>query len=187
MTPSAARLPYILAGVVLVVAVGLAWVERDDSPVAPGAPAPAFEAHDLNGEPVRLEDYRGRVVLLNIWATWCFPCRTEMPSMQRLHDEYEGTDFEVVAVSIDEASGSGTGGRGGVREKIRAFADSLGLTFEILHDPSGGIQEAYRAVGVPESFVIGRDGVIYRRVPGATRWDTPEHRELVDRLLEDGA
>lgn len=187
MTPSASRLPYVLAGAVLVVAVALAWIEGEDPPVAPGAPAPAFVAHDLDGDPVRLQDYRGRVVLLNIWATWCFPCRTEMPSMQRLYEEYEGTDFEIVAVSIDEASGSGMDGRGGAGEKIRAFADSLGLTFDILHDPSGGIQEAYRAVGVPESFVIGRDGVIYRRVPGATRWDAPENRELVDRLLADGA
>lgn len=185
MTLSGSRLPYVLAGVVLVVAVGLAWIERDASSVTPGSPAPDFEAHDLNGDPVSLDDYGGRVVLLNIWATWCFPCRTEMPSMQRLHEEYEGTDFHIVAVSIDEAGGEGRAG-GGVRRKIRAFADSLGLSFQILHDPSGRIQEAYRTVGVPESFVIGRDGTIYHKVPGATRWDTPENRALVDRLLAVG-
>lgn len=187
MTSTASRLPYVLAGAVLVVAVGLAWVQRDPSSGAvPGSQAPSFQAHDLSGNPVALEDFEGRVVLLNIWATWCFPCRVEMPSMERLYREYEGTDFEIVAVSIDAPTGESDAldRPGG---DIGAFADSLGLSFPILHDPSGRISDAYRAVGVPESFLIGRDGIIYRRVPGATEWDTDENRELVDRLLETGA
>lgn len=187
MTTTASRLPYVLAGAVLVVAVGLAWVQRDPSAGAvPGSPAPSFQAHDLSGDPVTLEDFEGRVVLLNIWATWCHPCRVEMPSMERLYREYEGTDFEIVAVSIDApARESDALDRPG--GDIEAFADSLGLSFRILHDPSGRISDVYGAVGVPESFLIGRDGIIYRRVPGATEWDTDENRELVDRLLEAGA
>ncbi|MFP3947604.1 MAG: peroxiredoxin family protein [Gemmatimonadota bacterium] len=187
MTSTASRLPYVLAGAVLAVAVGLAWVRGNPSAVAgPGSPAPAFEAHDLNGRPVSLDDFEGRVVLLNIWATWCYPCRVEMPSMQRLYDEYRGTDFEIVAVSIDAANGASDdmdrpGG------DIGAFADSLDLSFRILHDPTGRIQEVYQTTGVPESFLIGRDGVIHRRVLGATEWDTPENRQLVERLLEQGA
>lgn len=187
MTSIAPRLPYVLAGAVLTVAVALAWVQRDPSAVAgPGSPAPSFQAHDLEGTPVTLDDFEGRVVLLNIWATWCHPCRVEMPSMQRLYEDYRDTDFEIVAVSIDAAPGR-TDGLERPGGDIEAFADSLGLTFRILHDPSGGIQEAYRTTGVPESFLIGRDGIVYRRVLGATEWDTPENRALVERLLERGA
>lgn len=187
MTSTASRLPYVLAGAVLAVAVGLAWVQREPSARAgPGSPAPHFEAHDLSGTPVSLDDFEGRVVLLNIWATWCYPCRVEMPSMQRLHEEYRGTDFEIVAVSIDAANGE-TDEMDRPGGDIGAFADSLGLSFRILHDPTGRIQEAYQTTGVPESFLIGRDGVIYRRVLGATEWDTAENRRLVDRLLEQGA
>ena len=187
MTSTASRLPYILAGAVLAVAVGLAWVQREPSAgPAPGSPAPSFEAHDLSGAPVSLDDFAGRVVLLNIWATWCYPCRVEMPSMERLYEEYRDNDFEIVAVSIDATNG-GADAMGRPGGDIGAFADSLGLSFRILHDPSGRIQEAYQTTGVPESFLIGRDGVVYRRVLGATEWDTAENRQLVERLLEQGA
>lgn len=186
MSSRSSRLPYLLAGVAVVLVVALAWASRGRfTPVRPGEPAPSFQAHDLQRNPVNLEDYRGQVVLLNVWATWCPPCREEMPSMQRLYESYRGRDFEVVAVSVDAREGQTdeAGRRGG---DIEAFADSLGLTFDILHDPSGGIQDTYQMTGVPESFVIGRDGVIYQRVTGATEWDAPQHRALIDRLLADG-
>ncbi len=184
MIGSSSRLPYLLAGAALLLSIGLAWAGRDSfTSVTPGEDAPAFEAHDLEGRPVELDDYRGRVVLLNVWATWCPPCREEMPSMQRLYDEYEDEDFEIVAVSVDAERGtSDTFGRAG--GNVAAFVDSLDLTFQILHDPAAKIQRQYQMTGLPESFLIGRDGTIYRRVTGATEWDTPDHRELIDRLLE---
>lgn len=178
------RFPYFAAGLGLALVVLFAWVNRDRlSPVVPGAAAPSFQVTDLTGQPVALEDYRGRVVLLNVWATWCAPCRHEMPSMQRLYDELRGEDFEILAVSVDAASGSrdAYGRPGG---NISAFADSLGLDFPILHDPRGGIQGTYQTTGVPESFLIGKNGVIYRKVAGATDWDAPQYVALIRRLLE---
>ena len=184
MSSKPSRLPYLVAAVGVLTVVALAWAGRGHfRPVGPGMPAPSFEAHDLTKEPAGLEDFRGEVVLLNVWATWCPPCREEMPSMQRLYEAYEGRDFEVVAVSVDAREGE-TDEFGRPGGDIGAFADSMGLTFPILHDPSGRIQEVYQMTGVPESFVIGRDGVIYKRVTGATEWDAAEHRELIDRLLD---
>lgn len=183
MSSRTSRLPYLFAGIAVVAVVAVAWANRGRlTPVGPGTAAPAFEAHDLQRNPASLEDFRGDVVLLNVWATWCPPCREEMPSMQRLYESYEGRDFEVVAVSIDAREGK-TDDFGRPGGDIQAFADSLGLTFPILHDPSGEIQDIYKMTGVPESFVIGRDGMIYKRVTGATEWDAPDHRELIDRLL----
>ncbi len=141
-----------------------------------GSRAPSFTAMTLDSMPREksLSDYSGDVVLLNLWATWCAPCRVEMPSIQSLHDAYAERGLKVVAVSVDA---------GGTEEQIRAFADSLGLTFEILHDSTGGIQRAYLTTGVPETVVIGRDGIIRKRVRGAIHWDSPANRALVEQLL----
>lgn len=146
-------------------------------PVTVGVDAPGFAAATLSQPAGRktMEDYRGDVVLLNIWATWCGPCRVEMPSMQRLHDEYAPGGLKIVAISIDEA---------GTEAQIREFAQEYGLTFEILHDPNGHIQRAYQTTGVPETFVIGRDGTIRKKVIGAANWHSDANRALVRSLLE---
>jgi len=182
MKRSFLRSPYLWAVLSVGVLVLVAWMGRESyRPVITGSPAPDFAA-DLDGERVRLADYRGRVVLLNVWATWCAPCREEMPSMQRLYDSLEGEDFEILAVSVDAPVGeSDEFGRPG--GDLEAFADELGLTFPILHNPSGDIQRIYQTTGVPESFVIGRDGTIYKKVAGPTQWDATVNEELVRRLL----
>lgn len=146
-------------------------------PVTVGVDAPDFAAATLEEPAGRktMADYRGDVVLLNIWATWCLPCRVEMPSMQRLHDEFAPEGLKVVAISIDEA---------GTEAQIRDFAREYALTFEILHDPNGGIQRAYQTTGVPETFVIGRDGTIRKKVIGAANWHSDANRALVRSLLE---
>ena len=176
---------WIVAGVVLLLGalVGAGWLVRDRFlPVEVGSPAPDFTARDLQGRPVSLEDLRGDVVLLNIWATWCPPCREEMPSMQRLHERLGPEGLRIVAVSIDAASGqSDAAGRAG--GDVRAFGKEHGLTFEIWHDPSGEIQEVYRTTGIPETFVIDRNGVIVKKVIGATEWDSDSNVELIRRLL----
>jgi cytochrome c biogenesis protein CcmG/thiol:disulfide interchange protein DsbE len=177
--------PYFVASLLALGVIVFAWVARDRyQPVGPGARAPNFEAMTLDGEVMTLRDYRGQVVLLNIWATWCPPCIREMPSMQRLYELFEGEPFEIVAVSIDAATGrvDAAGNPGG---DIGAFAESLSLTFPILHDPEGTIQRIYRTTGVPESFVIGKDGVIYRKVAGATDWDHEGYVTFIRRLLDD--
>ncbi|MBI4540242.1 MAG: TlpA family protein disulfide reductase [Gemmatimonadetes bacterium] len=178
------RLSFALATAALAGLFLAAWLNRERFlPVDVGSAAPAFQAFDLEGHPVRLSDFAGRVVLLNIWATWCLPCKTEMPSLQRLHEHMADKGFQVVAVSVDARLGdTDVGGRPG--GNIGAFADSLALTFTVLHDPSGRIQDLYRTTGVPESFVIGRDGLIYKKVIGATEWDAPEYQALIERLLE---
>ncbi len=181
------RSPYFWAIVAGVVLVGVAWLGRENyRPVINGAVAPEFSATTMEGEPVTLGDYAGKVILLNIWATWCEPCRREMPSMQRLYESLKGThgaeDFEVLAVSVDMPIGQRdvSGNLGG---DLRAFAEQFHLTFPILHDPSGDIRQIYQATGVPESFVIGKDGLIYKKVAGETQWDAPDNQELVRRLL----
>ena len=172
---------YALVGVVLLIVV--AWLNQDRiQPVTAGTVAPEFEVNDLEGGLARLSDHSGEVVLVNIWATWCLPCRVEMPSMERLYQEIAEDGFEIMAVSIDAALGQfDQAGRPG--GDIEVFADSLGLTFPMLHDPSGGIERLYRTTGVPETFLIGRDGIIYKKVAGGTEWDAPQHKELIQRLL----
>jgi peroxiredoxin len=144
--------------------------------VGVGSRAPEFQAVDLRtGRPATLADYRGRVVLLNVWATWCQPCRIEMPAMERLSRDLASTDFRIVAVSVDEGDSS----------VVNAFAKELGLTFDILHDRSGMIKRSYQTTGVPESFVIDRHGVIVKKVIGAAQWDGPVNQILIRRLLDD--
>ena len=143
-----------------------------------GSTAPEFRAKDLaTGRGATLADYRGKVVLLNLWATWCEPCRVEMPSMQRLYRRLGGPDFRVVAVSIDEEGDS----------VVTAFARELGLTFDILHDQTAAMKRIYQATGVPESWVISRDGVIIKKVIGASEWDGPVNETLIRRLIDDRA
>jgi len=145
-------------------------------PVTAGSKAPDFQAKTVGGVPVTktLADYKGQVVLLNIWATYCIPCRTEMPSIQALHDRYAARGLKVVAVSIDSP---------GFEDEIRKFRDQYGLTFEILYDAPGGIKTAYQTTGVPETFVIGRDGVIRKKVIAADNWDSPANRALFAQML----
>jgi len=178
------RMTYLAAVVVSAAIIGTAWVARDRfTPLGPGATAPAFTFPDLSGNPVALADLRGKVVMVNVWATWCPPCRVEMPSMERLYRAMEGRPFEILAVSIDAPLGrqDAAGRLGG---DLASFADSLGLTFPILHDPEGRIQAIYQTTGVPESFIIGKDGVIYRKVIGAHEWDSPVWIEQIGRLVD---
>ncbi|MCJ7629155.1 MAG: redoxin domain-containing protein [Longimicrobiales bacterium] len=177
------------AGILLAagLVVLMAWVNRDSlNPVVAGGPAPDFATYDLQGTSRSLEDYRGKVVLLNIWATWCTPCKEEMPSMQRLYEEIRDEEFQVLAVSIDRAP-SDYDPKNPLDGKLRAFADSLGLTFTILHDPSGEITTTYQTTGVPESFVLDRDGIIFKKITGPMAWDAPQNVQFIERLLEGGA
>jgi peroxiredoxin len=170
----------IVLGVVALLAGGLFAATRllgdELFPVSVGSGAPRLAARTLDARPrvKTLADYQGQVVLLNVWATWCAPCRDEMPSMQALHESYGASGLRIVAVSVDSP---------GDEQKIRDFARQFGLTFEILHDPSGEIQRIYQTTGVPESFLIGPDGVIRKKVIGAVDWHAAPTRALVASLL----
>ena len=179
------RSAYTFAILGVLVLTAAAWVTRGSRRLpGPGIPAPSFSATTLDGVDVTLEDYLGEVILLNVWATWCPPCREEMPSMELLYRHFQerGEDFTILAVSIDAPTGA-SDAAGNVGGDLRAFAREYGLTFPIPHDPSGEIQKIYYTTGVPESFLIGRDGVISYRMAGATDWNTPERRALVERNL----
>lgn len=144
-----------------------------------GAPFPDFTATDVEtGASMSLSDLEGRIVLLNIWATWCPPCETEMPSMDRLYRELGPEGFSVVAISVDQESTS----------LVRRWVEERGLSFTVLHDRDGRFEESFRSVGVPESFLIDRDGRLVAREIGPRVWDSPEYGGMVRRLLErDGA
>jgi peroxiredoxin len=160
-------------------AAALTRFAGDVARVEVGANAPEFRLPDLaTGDSVSLrERYTGKVTLVNIWATWCVPCRAEMPSMEQLYTALAPRGFAIAAVSIDE----------GPAEDVRAFAQELGLTFDILHDRSTRIQQSYQTPGVPESFLLNRQGVIVKRVIGAHDWSSPANRALVERLLAEPA
>ncbi len=187
MKRSFVRSPYLWAIVGVATVVFVAWLGRESyRPVITGTEAPGFAYASLDGDEVSLSDFRGeKVVLVNVWATWCGPCVVEMPSMQRLYESLEGDDFEILAVSVDARAGEvdAFGRPGG---DLRAFTEEHGLTFPILHDPSGSIQALYQTTGVPESFVIGKDGIIYKKVAGPTEWDATQNEELIRRLLAAG-
>jgi peroxiredoxin len=148
--------------------------------VAPGTPAPDFTASTLDSVPrvKRLQDYRGQVVLLNLWATWCEPCKIEMPSIEELHRAYEPSGLKVVAVAVDDP---------GFEERVRRFVAERGLTFEVLSEGTGTIERQYQARGIPATYLIGRDGIIRKRIAGASDWSSPANRALVAQLLGTSA
>ena len=120
--------------------------------------------------------YKGHVTLINLWATWCGPCRAEMPSIERLYQAYRDRGFRVAAVSVDEAGD----------EAVVAFGRQFGLTFDLLHDQSGNIQRAYQTNGLPQSILIDRKGRVAYMAIGAVEWDSPEMRQRVALLLTQG-
>jgi cytochrome c biogenesis protein CcmG, thiol:disulfide interchange protein DsbE len=145
-------------------------------PVAVGSDAPAISAATLVGPPriKTLADYKGKVVVLNVWATWCEPCRVEMPSLQKLYAEFGPQGLDIVAVSVDDP---------GSESRILDFAKEYKLGFEILHDPARTTADNYQVTGFPETFVIARDGVIRKKISGAADWSSEANRALVRELL----
>ena len=145
-------------------------------PVTLGSTAPDFSAKALDGSGATrtLANYKGKIVLLNVWATYCVPCKVEMPSFERLHQKYGSKGLAIVAVSIDAP---------GKEKEILAFAKQLGLTFEIVHDPDGNIQTQYQTTGVPETFVIDTKGMIVKKVIGAEDWMSGANRAVIASLL----
>jgi len=135
-----------------------------------GGPPPALELKDLDGRLHRLSDYRGRVVLINFWATWCAPCRDEMPSIQELKRKLSGRPFVVLAVNLDEPE-----------SRIRNFLTQVKVDFTVLLDPDRKAAKAWQARVLPASFVIGPDGRIRYNLVGEINWD---HDLVVSRIAE---
>jgi cytochrome c biogenesis protein CcmG, thiol:disulfide interchange protein DsbE len=144
--------------------------------VGVGAKAPPFGARmvDGSGRVVHLADFKGHVVLLNVWATWCGPCKAEMPTLEQLYKMYGPQGLKIVAVSIDETASD---------DSVRNYARNMGLTFDILHDPQYEIEKTYQVMGYPESFVIDKDGIIRKTWLGAADWASQGNIALVRQLL----
>ena len=144
-------------------------------PVTLGSEAPDFKAKVLGSNSYKtLADYKGQVVVLNVWATWCEPCRQELPSLERLYQEYGPKGLKLVAVSIDDYVSE---------DSIRAFAKNFGITFEVLHDSTHAIERVYQTTGYPETFVIGPEGTIRKKWIGPDDWSSQGNRALIAQLL----
>ncbi|MFN8579734.1 MAG: TlpA disulfide reductase family protein [Gemmatimonadaceae bacterium] len=140
----------LLAGVLLTVA-GCERGAASARPVTVGQPAPPYAAANLDGARVATPALAGRVVLLNVWATWCAPCRDEIPFLERLHKADAPRGLTIVGVSVDAD---------GENDKVAAFAKEMGMTYAIWRDPEQRILSEYMAIGVPASYLIDRKGVL---------------------------
>ncbi len=141
-----------------------------------GEKAPDFTLTDVSGKQANLKDYRCKLVMINFWATWCPPCRDEMPSMERLYKAYRDKGFVLVAVSAD---------RGG-KMPVQNFVDEYNLTFPVLLDPSLDAARKYGVRGIPMSYIVNGNGVIREIVPGAKDWDSAGSRRIIEDLLKEG-
>jgi len=172
------RAPRVVGAAVVLVLTAAALVmrSRNFAAVAEGRAAPRFVAwttDSLHPEERSLDDYSAQPLLLNVWATWCDPCREEMPSIERLYRDYRERGLRVAAVSIDNS---------GQLPLVREFVRELGLSFDILHDARGTLMTQYQMLGVPQTFLISRRGAIVA-TRYASDWSSPESRALVDSLL----
>ena len=144
-----------------------------EKPVASvGNPAPDFDTLDLDGKVWSLSKLKGKVVFVNFWATWCSPCREEMPSMQRLYTKLPKDKFEMIALFNNDK-----------KPAVRNFVSQLGLTFPILSDEHNFAGTKYGLTGLPETFIVDKQGVIREKIIGPAKWDSPENVEMLMRYI----
>ena len=169
----------IIIAVVLIIIAGIVYYEWNNfesyKPVVIGGAAPEFGLMDLTKKTVKLSDYKGKVVFLNFWATWCKPCKEEMPSMELLYNAMKGKDFEMIAVSIDRDIA-----------KVEPFIKDLKLSFPVLLDFMGKADRRYKLTGVPETYIIDQNGVIVEKILGPRDWTRPESLQTILELLKKG-
>jgi len=157
-----------------ILSAGALWYQRNAARVKGPFPAPNFSAPDMQGQVVRLSELRGKVVFLNLWATWCEPCRQEMPAMEMLYRELQGSDFAMLAVSED-AKGL---------EAVKPFVAEFGFTFPILLSPEGEVGRKYGITGYPETFIIDKDGQVVVHFVGPRNWADNGVRAMLRQLIQ---
>lgn len=176
----------VVAPLVLVAALAWAWLPSRvkvsaEDPVAalslirpkPAKDAPEFQVRTPDDHTIRLADLRGKVVFLNFWATWCEPCREEMPSMERLHRAYKDRGLVVLAVSLDSQGAS----------VVNPFVKKFAITFRIGLDPKMAVRETYGVWAVPSTFLIDKQGKRVLFANGAREWDGKAAHALIESLL----
>ena len=171
-----------IAAIVLAAAFGFFFfgskpgtsLDTEKAFAAPGATAaPDFTLFDRQGSPVSLSDFRGKVVMLNFWATWCPPCRAEMPSMERLHSKLQEEDFVLLAVNVEESGQSA----------VDAFVREIPVSFPVLFDSAQEVSRLYRVSGIPQTFIIDPQGRIVQQITGGLEWDSPEVTKYLSSLM----
>ncbi len=135
--------------------------------------APDFELSGLDGKKLRLQDYRGQLILLNFWATFCVPCRDEMPQLEALWQGFKDQGFTVIAIATD---------RGNAKE-VKRFVHETALNFPVVLDPDGKVRNNYEIIGLPTTYLIGRDGRFHGRVIGARDWANEKAKTMIRELL----
>lgn len=138
--------------------------------------APTFSLKNLKGDEVNLENLKGKIVFVNFWATWCPPCRDEMPSMEKLYTKFKDKDFIMLAVNLREKP-----------KKVRSFKEEYGLSFTILLDTDGSVSKRYGVRAIPATFLIDREGYLIGRAIGARDWASTQAIALVDQLVNEPA
>ncbi len=166
---------WVLPFCALMLALGGAfYYQQQQASGRAGFPAPDFTLQDIGGRAHRLADLHGKVVFLNVWATWCPPCREEMPSMERLYRRLLGKDFVMLAVSEDETGATA----------VVPFVNQMGITFPVLIDPEGLVSQRYGVTGYPETFVIDRDGRVIQHIIGPEDWESEQAYQYFTHLLD---
>jgi len=161
-------------------------VSGNRSGLAPGEPPPEFTLKDLSGQKVSLSQFQGKVVLINFWASWCMPCLSELPSMERLYNRLKGEGFVILAIGVDDEW-----------YKLKEFKSKYGLTFPVLVDEGNIVKRQYGLTGVPESFVVARNGRLLMipdpdsnepvvRIVGPRNWDSPTAEGRMRAILKEG-
>ena len=163
---------------ILLLAFGLVWMNSSKyEPLTVGKVAPDFELPGLDDKTMRLSDFRGKVVFLNFWATWCKPCKEEMPSMEILYKNFEKDGLVILAVSIDRVT---------TKKDIPPFVKSLNLTFPVLVDSWGQTDKRYKLMGVPETYIIDQQGILREKIIGPKDWTILDNLNVITGLLKDG-
>ncbi len=138
-----------------------------------GKIAPAFELSDINGKKVAFTDYKGKVILINFWATFCGPCKAEMPSLNNLFNAFKNDGFMVLAISIDSSE-----------KPVQTYLKDNPLAYPVLMDKDQDVYfDQYGVLGLPTSILIDRDGIIREIIRGERKWDAPDMKEKIGKLL----
>jgi len=175
---AARRIGEFLVAVAVLAGAALIFLSEEVPPVlGRGSAAPDFSLPTLSSSsPISLSEYKGDVVLVNFWATWCKPCEEEMPAMERLYQALHEEGFQMIAVSVDED-----------RAEVETFQQQMALSFPIAMDPERAVARAYQTMGFPESILVGRDGSVIERYVGPRDWDASAYKSRIRALLSQPA